>query len=210
MTTIVLPFTTTKRARKDAEHVPAGNEVLWPVMDLPDEAQCGQWLDDVVAGTPLEHTALSLWTHHQNLRDQAEKLASFITPKWPNSEGGSLLHQAVHDAVTRAQQASEQGQAFEGRLVGVYLYGLTSVIPQIAGLVVRGKDRAGQIRRWEYFSQPLLQWAREHGIEELVVTKTAVRPSESETLLRGLLNHLLAGIADPIDAGYMYRHAPHG
>ncbi len=82
MTTIVLPFTS-KRTRKDTTQFRVDQEVIWPVKDLPDEAEYGQWLDEVITGTPYEGTALSLWTHHQNLRDSAEKLASFITPKWP-------------------------------------------------------------------------------------------------------------------------------
>lgn len=207
MTTIVLPFTS-KRARKDTIHVAADQEVVWPVKDLPDEAEYGQWLDDVITGTPYEGTALSLWTHHQNLRDSAERLASFITPKWPNAQGESLLQQAVHDAVTRAQEAIEQGQAFEGRLVGVYIFGLISVVQEIACLVVRGRNKGGQVLRWEYFSQPLLEWAREHGIEELIVTKASVRPSAA--MLEGLRTHLLARIANPMDAGYLAKHAPHG
>jgi hypothetical protein len=207
MTTIVLPFTS-KRTRKDTTQVPADQEVIWPVKDLPDEAEYGQWLDEVITGTPYEGTALSLWTHHQNLRDSAEKLASFITPKWPNALGESLLQQAVHDAVTRAQEAIEQGQAFEGRLVGVYIFGLISVVQEIACLVVRGRNKGGQVFRWEYFSQPLLEWARENGIEELVVTKAAVRPSAA--MLEGLRTHLLARIANPMDAGYLAKHAPHG
>lgn len=207
MTTIVLPFTS-KRARKDSDTVLADQEVVWPVRDLPDEAEYGKWLNDVIAGTPYEGTALSLWTHHQNLRDSAEKLACFITPKWPNAQGESLLQQAVHDAVTRAQEAIEQGQAFEGRLVGVYIYGLISVVQEIASLVVRGRNRGGQVMRWEYFSQPLLEWARENGIQELIVTKAAVRPSAA--MLEGLRTHLLARIANPIDAGYLAKHAPHG
>lgn len=207
MTTIVLPFTS-KRTRKDTRQVRVGQEVIWPVKDLPDEAEYGQWLDEVITGTPYEGTALSLWTHHQNLRDSAEKLASFITPKWPNALGESLLQQAVHDAVTRAQEAIEQGQAFEGRLVGVYIFGLISVVQEIACLVVRGRNKGGQVLRWEYFSQPLLEWARENGIEELVVTKAAVRPSAA--MLEGLRTHLLARIANPMDAGYLVKHAPHG
>lgn len=207
MTTIVLPFTS-KRARKDSTHVPADQEVVWPVKDLPDEAEYGQWLDEVITGTPYEGTALSLWTHHQNLRDSAERLASFITPKWPNAQGESLLQQAVHEAVTRAQEAIEQGQAFEGRLVGVYIFGLISVVQEIACLVVRGRNKGGQVLRWEYFSQPLLEWAREHGIDELIVTKAAVRPSAA--MLEGLRTHLLARIANPMDAGYLAKHAPHG
>jgi hypothetical protein len=207
-TTTVLSFTSKRPARSDADREVPSHEVVWPVRDLPDEAECGQWLNDVIAGTPYEGTALSLWTHHQNLRESAEKLACFITPKWPSSQGGSLLQQAVHAAVTGAQEAIDQGQAFEGRLVGVYIFGLISVVQDIASLVVRGRNKAGQSIRWEYFSQPLLEWAREHGIEEVVVTKSASRPSAA--MLEGLRTHLLARIADPIDAGYLAKHAPHG
>lgn len=204
--TTVIPLG--KRGRAVAADNAATQEVIWPVHELPDGAACGQWLHEVVAGTDYEGTALSLWTHHQNLRDATEKLASFITPRWPSASGGSLLQNAVNEAVTRAHEAIDQGQAFQGRLVGVYLYGLMTVVQDIAGLVIRGKGASGNVHRWEYFSQPLLEWARQHNIEQVLVSKVRERPSAA--MVEGLRTHLLARIADPIDAGYLAKHAPHG
>lgn len=206
MNSTVIPLQR-KNARKKIQTTD-DNSVVWPVTDLPDEQQCGQWLDEVIAGSPHEGTAVSLWTHHQNLREAAEKLACFITPRWPSAAGESLLQAAVHEAVTRAHQAVEEGQAFEGRLVGVYLYGLLSVVHDVAALVVRGRSRSGVVHRWEYFSQPLLAWAKQNEIEQVVVTKTLVPPSAA--MLEGLRTHLLARIADPLDTGYLAKHAPHG
>jgi hypothetical protein len=182
--------------------------IVWPVAELPDARQCGEWLDRVLLGTPQESMALSLWRNHPNLRRSTEKLASFITPKWPAASGGPLLRVAVEGAVARAQHAIEQGQAFEGRLVGVYLYGLLDVVSDIAQRVIRGEDRDGQIRRWEYFSQPLLQWARQHGIERVLVHR-AEAPL-SEVVLTGLRTHMTACLTDPVDAGYLAKHAGQG
>lgn len=204
----VLPFSS-KRACQKPHDLGAGADcVVWPVAELPDERQCGEWLDQAIVGTPYESTAMSLWRNQPNLRVSTEKLASFITPNWPASSGGSLLQEAVERAVGRAQEAIDQGQAFEGRLVGVYLYGLLGVITDIAQLVIRGEDRDGQIRRWEYFSQPLLQWARQHGIERVLVHRALTPPSE--VVLTGLRTHMTACLTDPVDAGYLAKHASHG
>lgn len=198
-----------KRGRaRMAQPAPAAGSVVWPVADLPDERQCGEWLDRVIVGTPYEGMAMSLWRHQPNLRKATEKLASFITPMWPAPKGGSLLQDAVERAVNKAQEAIDQGQAFEGRLVGVYLYGLLEVVSDIAQLVVRGEDEDGQFHHWEYFSQPLLQWARSHGIKEVLVQQVATQPSE--VVLTGLRTHMTACLTDPVGAGYLAKHASHG
>lgn len=203
----VVPFST-KRPRVKGSPVDESGAVIWPVAQLPDECQCGEWLDRVILGTTYEAIAMSLWRNQPNLRLATEKLASFITPMWPASRGGSLLQEAVERAVTRAQVAIDQGQAFEGRLVGVYLYGLLGVVNDIAQLVIRGEDRDGHLRRWEYFSQPLIEWARKHGIERLLVQQLPVPPSE--VVLTGLRTHMTACLTDPVDAGYLAKHAAQG
>ena len=205
---IVLPFSSARARRTAADVAAAAATVVWPVADLPDERQCGEWLDRVIVGRPYESTALSLWRNQPNLRLATEKLASFITPMWPAPGGGSLLEEAVERAVARAQGAIDEGQAFEGRLVGVYLYGLLGVVKDIAQLVVRGEDRGGEIRRWEYFSQPLLAWARTHGVQRLLVQQVPTPPSE--IVLSGLRTHMTACLTDPVDAGYLAKHAAHG
>lgn len=208
ITPTVLPFESKRVRPKSSASAAAPVTVVWPVADLPDERQCGDWLDRVIVGRPYESTALSLWRNQPNLRLATEKLASFITPMWPAPHGGSLLEDAVERAVGRAQEAIDQGQAFEGRLVGVYLYGLLGVVNDIAQLVIRGEDRDGQMRRWEYFSRPLLQWAREHGIQKVLVQRVPTPPSE--VVLSGLRTHMTACLTDPVDAGYLAKHAAHG
>lgn len=208
-TNTVLPFKNSNRVRPNTSGASASDStVIWPVAELPDERQCGEWLDRVIVGRPYESTALSLWRNQPNLRLATEKLASFITPMWPARRGGSLLQEAVERAVGRAQEAIDQGQAFEGRLVGVYLYGLLCVVNDIAQLTIRGEDRGGQIRRWEYFSQPLLHWARGHGIARVLVQQVPTPPSE--VVLTGLRTHMTACLTDPVDAGYLAMHAAHG
>jgi hypothetical protein len=182
--------------------------LVWPVADLPDERQCAEWLDQAIVGASYENTARSLWRHHPNLRISTEKLASYITPLWPAAGGGPLLQVAVERAIGRAQQAIDQGQAFEGRLVGVYLYGLLDVVGDIARLVVRGEDWQGRVLRWEYFEQPLQAWARQHGIDYLIPECTHAPPSD--VVLSGLRTHMTAALADPVDAGYLARHPAQG
>jgi hypothetical protein len=204
----VVSFPSKRVLQGAAERCTEAACIVWPVAELPDERQCGEWLDQVIVGTPYESIALSLWRNQPVLRQSTDKLASFISPKWPASSGGSLLEEAVARAVMRAEEAIEQGQAFEGRLVGVYLYGLLGVVTDIAQLVIRGEDRLGQLRRWEYFSQPLLPWARQHGIQRLLVHR-AENPL-SEVVLTGLRTHMIARLTDPVAAGYLAKHASHG
>ena len=204
----VVPFRAKQRPRPVHDRSTPTSSLVWPVADLPDARRCREWLDQCVIGAPYENTARSLWRHHPNLRASTEKLAGFITPLWPAANGGPLLQIAVERAIGRAQQAIEQGQAFEGRLVGVYLYGLLDVVHDIAQLVVRGENRAGLVLRWEYFEQPLNAWARQHGIEQLIAHRTSARPSD--VVLSGLRTHMTARLAGPVDAGYLARHAAQG
>lgn len=182
--------------------------VVWPVARLPDQRQCGEWLEHMIQDTAYENTARSLWRHHPNLKASTERLAGYITPMWPGADGCSLLQVAVVRAVSRAQAAIDEGQAFEGRLVGVYLYGLLDIVGDIAQLVVRGEDPQGTLHRWEYFSEPLLQWARLRGLPRVTVER--VVPAPSPVVLSGLRTHMTARLADPIDAGYLARHASQG
>jgi hypothetical protein len=204
----VLPFPSRRAVAALQERSTDAGCRVWLAAELPDERQCGAWLDRVILGTPYECMAMSLWRNQPNLRRSTEKLAGFITPKWPAAGGGPLLQVAVERAVLRAQQAIEQGQAFEGRLVGVYLYGLLDVVSDIAQLVIRGEDGDGQIRRWEYFSQPLMQWARQHGVQRVLVQRVEMPPSE--VVLSGLRTHMTACLTDPVDAGYLAKHAGQG
>ena len=204
----VVPFRAKQRPQPVRDRSTTTSSLVWPVADLPDERRCREWLDQSVIGAPYENTARSLWRHHPNLRASTEKLAGYITPLWPAANGGPLLQIAVERAIGRAQLAIEQGQAFEGRLVGVYLYGLLDVVHEVAQLVVRGENRAGQLLRWEYFEQPLHTWARQHGIEQLIAQHTSARPSD--VVLSGLRTHMTARLADPVDAGYLARHAAQG
>ena len=204
-TSTVVPFGG-KRPRQPSALPPASGEcVRWPVAELPDERQCGEWLSQAIVGQSYERMLRSLWQHQPNLRLATEQLASYITPKWPATAGGTLLQVALERAARRADALSDQGQAFEGPLVAAYLEGLLEVIEEIAGLVVRGEDARGQVQRWEYFSQPLLPWAREHGIRSLMVHK-ALAPA-SQLVRDGLRTHMVARITNPVDAGYLVKYA---
>ena len=181
--------------------------VTWSVAELPGQRECSDWLMDVLVHAPTANTALSLWTHHPNLRACTERLASFITPKWPHESGEPLLAVAARDAVNRADEAIRQGQAFEGRLVGLYLFGLLKAHRAIGQFLVRGTDRQGQVRQWQHFSVPLKAWACSHGIDKLVLSRA---DNATEAFFSGLYVHMLAAIATPTEAGYLAKHAPLG
>ncbi len=208
MSTTVISIAVKRARRMQADASLAEGEVMWPVCDLPDQQQTGQWLNETISGKPYEGIALSLWTHHPNLRVATEKLASFITPRWPCASGGSLLGVAVERAARGADEAIDRAEAFEGRLVGVYLFGLASIVEDVARLAVRGIDREGASRVWDYFSVPLLAWARGHGMEQLLVHH--IPGSTPAVVVNGLRNSMIAHIASHRDAGYLAKYAPLG
>lgn len=211
MTTTVVQLAN-KRARpgpQDPDPELEGTTVLWPVKELENSDQYAKWLSELVAGTPFDGTAASLWTHHPNLRKATERFACLITPKWPTADGGSLLQRAVKEALRRATEA-QGAQGLEGHVVGAYLSGFASlpvVLEHVARLVIRGEGQDGRTHRWSYFSEPLMQWAGRNGIDRLIVTQA--RAQVPRSTLKGLRSHLVAGIANPVDAGYLEMYAPH-
>ena len=209
MTSTVVPFTAKRAGGNLASTIEDDSKptVLWPVGEILDQAQCSQWLITAVAGKSYEGIAVSLWTHHPNLREATERLAFFISPKWPAADGTPLLNVAIERAVSRAQEAITNREAFEGRLIGVYLYGLISVVTDIARLAIMGVDSAGVPHRWKYFSSPLQEWARGHGMETVTVQ---MQGTPTDALLRGLRTHMTASLANPVDAGYLAKYAPEG
>lgn len=167
-----------------------------------------QWLEEAVAGRPHEGMAKSLWLHHPHLQEAARKLSSYITPQWPGRHGESLLALAIQRAVTRADQSLSNGEGFQGRLTGVYLFGLTSIAEEVSRIVVSGVDDHGHHHRWPYFSRPLSQWASRQGLHQLEAEVT--QPAASDVLLSGLKTHIVARLTDPQEAGYLAKYAPLG
>lgn len=178
--------------------------VLWPLQDL-EQPNGDDWLLAAVEGSRCEGAALSIWAHHPNLKRSTRKFASLITPRWPTSRGASLLEMSVQAAVTMSLDAMDRGEAITGRLVGTYLHGLASGVADIARLAVYGVDRAGERRRWEYFTQPLKDWADSNGMSTLAAH--LVDPEPTDVTVAGLRTHLIASIAHPLDAGYVAKYA---
>ena len=209
MNSTVVPITDKRAGGNQATSTDSDTAVtaLWPIADLPDQEQCGQWLASAIAGKPYEGLATSLWLHHPNLRESTERLAQFISPRWPAADGTPLLNLAIERAVSGAQEAIRNREAFEGRLVGVYLYGLMSVVTDIARVGIIGVDRSGTPHRWRYFSAPLLDWARSHGMDVVTVQAQA---APTDALVRGLRTHMTACLTNPVDAGYLAKFAPEG
>jgi len=167
-----------------------------------------QWIFNAVAGQPYEGFALSCWAQQPNLKKATVKLASYITPCWPSEEGPPLLVRAIGEAVRRSEEAVDNGETFTGRFVGVYLYGLTLHARDVARLSIKGVDRFGAMECWRPFSEPLQQWASRLGIDTLVAE--TVSPGPSEATVVGIRTHMIVCVSDPIDTGYLLKHAAQG
>jgi hypothetical protein len=203
----VRPFA--KRLRHNPAQEPAAAPVAtWDVAHLIDPLESQGWFFEAVAGKPHENIAVSLWTHHANLRSATEKLAAYITTRWLAPDGRPLIDVAIERAALRAQDAIDRGEAFEGRLVGVYLFGLLSIVGEIARMAVVGVDADGVTQRWPYFAAPLREWAVKAKIQSLALQPLLIAPTE--VMLSGLRMHMIARLANPVDAGYLAKHAANG
>lgn len=204
MTVINLAHSRGARNRTEADAAAA----IWPLKDLIP-ASPNAWLKETVDGKPYAAVALSIWMHHPNLRVATEKLAAYLTPKWPTSKGESLLAKAIENAVCKVEAAVSRGESFEGRVVGVYLFWLANCVADVARVAVFGVAKNGEVMRWQYFSEPLHDWAKRHGMTQLEAVLADETPTEEE--IAGLRTHLVARITDnPVDAGYLEMHAPRG
>ena len=193
---------------RSAVHLQSGSGTEhWPRRDL-ERSDPEQWILNAIAGQPYEGFALACWTQQPNLKKATVKLASFITPRWPSEDGSSLLACAIGEAVKRAKLAVDKGEVFTGRFVGVYLYGLTLHAQDVARLSIKGVDRFGVLEYWRPFSEPLQQWASRLGVDTLVAE--VVAPGPTEATVEGIRSHMIVRVSDPIDTGYLLKHAAQG
>ncbi|MDP3168136.1 MAG: hypothetical protein Q8N06_22095 [Hydrogenophaga sp.] len=185
-----------------------GGSGIWPLSGL-SQTSPGAWLDATIDGKAYASVALSLWTHHPQLRAATERLGVLLTPMWPTLAGDSLLACAIENAVTKVDAAVRRGESYEGRVVAIYLYWLANCVAEVARLAVYGENTDGQLLRWRYFSEPLHSWALAHGMKELETVLVAEQPTVEE--VAGLRIHLIARLTDdPVDAGYLELLAPRG
>lgn len=206
---VVVPFTAPARARPSVARrleLQEG-EVAWNVGDLPDAERSGEWLDKLIEGKAYEGVLLTVWTHHARTREQAEKLAGFITPMWPSPTGDSLLAQAIDAAGNKLLEVMDENTESYPRMMGAYLWALMSIDSSVARLYIRGVDREGALQEWGFFREPVLTWARRHGITQVVVSDTLTPRMD---LVMGMRTHMMAAIADPVSIGYMLKYAPLG
>jgi hypothetical protein len=193
-----------------ARHIPTSPReggVVWPVQDIASTTP-EVWLQELIKGKPYAHTASSIWMHQPKLRTATEKLGAYLTPMWPTPEGKSLWENAVERAVTRVDFAVQRGESYNGRLVGIYLFWLTSCVCDVAKINVHGYNASGDRFIWKYFSKPLEAWVRDHKIT--YVEASLVDEDVSAEVVTGLRTHLVARITDPVDAGYLEMYAPRG
>lgn len=195
------------RARQAKPAQGAGGTACWPLHELAAGGP-EQWIHDALVDQPYEGFALSCWAQQPNLKKATLKLASFITPRWPCEDGTPLLVRAIGEAVRRSEVAVGNGETFTGRFVGVYLYGLTMHAKDVARFSISGVDRFGMVQRWRHFSEPLQDWAVRHGIDMLVAEVSDPLPAEVAVV--GIRTHMVVRVSDPIDTGYLMKHAAQG
>jgi hypothetical protein len=190
------------------EHLqPQEGEVVWQVSAIPTQEESERWIERHIEGMSYERLMRMLWAQEPRARKQVHKLISFITPKWPAPNGQSLMGVALDAAGAKLTEVLEEGDEYKPRLIGAFLWGLMSVHPDVARLGVRGLDRAGRVQHWHHFSMSILEWARAHGMTEVLASD---RDDCSSIWLRGLRTTMVASIAHPTEIGFMERYAPHG
>lgn len=167
------------------------------------------WVDESVSGHPYQWIARALWNNQPNLRVATERLALYITPWWPDMAGKPVLHRAVMTALMKTQDALKEGDGLRlARLTGVYLHALTSFAQEITRVSVTGVNPDGELCHWNHFSEPLYDWAHSKQIGELMAH--VANPAPTEEMILGVRTHMIASLTDPVDAGYLAKHAPLG
>lgn len=194
-----------KRTTRIERLTPDEGEVVWSVEDIPTVEAARLWIDRHIEGKGYEHWMRGLWAAEPRVRQQADKLISFITPKWPAPNGQPLMGVALDAAGKNLETVVDEGFEYKPRLVGAFLRGLMSVHPNVARLNVRGLDRAGHVQHWNHFSSSILDWARDCGMKEVLASDCADR---SAVWQHGLHTVMLAAIAHPTEIGFMERYAP--
>lgn len=205
MTTIVT--LNTARARGTKQQLTEGATVYWPISEL-QQSEPDEWINNAIRGTAYEGFALSIWAHHPNLKQATCKLADYIGPRWPAQDGGSLLSLCIAEAVRRTQISVNNGEAFLGRVVGVYLYGLTEHAADVARLAITGLDQSGMTHRWTPFAESLRGWAHRMRIDTLCAEYA--NPAPSEATFAGIRTHMVTHLSSPTDTGYLIKHAAQG
>lgn len=209
----VIPLKTSSTTQKPARTTrierlePVDGEVVWQVTQIPDSSACSRWLEESIQGQPYAGMMKNLWMDAPQSRQQAERLASFITPNWPAANGTPVMTQALHAAGLQLLEVHHEGTESLPRSLGAYLWGLMTVWQAVGRLSVRGLDRSGKIAQWKHFSKPLLDWARDHGMTEILASD---RADFSKVWMIGLHDHMLTAIAEPTEIGYMRKFAPMG
>jgi hypothetical protein len=186
---------------------PVDGEVVWKVSQMHDPQACSRWLDETIQGHPYSGIMALLWMQVPQARRQAERLASFITPNWPSADGAPLMSRALSAAGNKLLEIHHEGTENLPRILGAYLWGLMTVAEAVGRLTVRGVDRSGKVAQWKHFSMPLLDWARENGMTEILASD---RADFSRVWMIGLHDHMLTAIAEPTEIGYMRKFAPMG
>jgi hypothetical protein len=205
MTTIVT--LNAARARNTQQVLKSDAVVYWPVSEL-HQSDKDEWITNAVKGTPEEDFAQVMWAHHPNLKEATRKLAEYIGPRWPAKDGRSLLAVCIAEALRRSNNAVKNGESFLGRIVGVYLYGLTEHAADVARLSITGMDLEGITHRWTPFSEPLAAWAKRLRVDTVCVEFAS--PAPSEGTIAGIRTHMVTHLSNPTDTGYLLRHAAHG
>lgn len=205
MTTIVT--LNAARARIAPKDLRTASVVYWPVSEL-HEADEDEWIKTAVRDTPHESFAEVIWAHHPNLKEATRKLAEYIGPHWPDKAGGSLLALCIAEALRRSHASVSNGEAFLGRIVGVYLFGLTEHAADVARLTISGTDLSGVTHRWTPFAEPLGDWAKRLCIDTVCAEFTS--PAPSEGTIAGVRTHMVTRLANPTDTGHLLRHAANG
>jgi hypothetical protein len=205
MTTIVT--LNSARARLAKQDLGSDGTAFWPISDLHQSNE-DEWINEAIREMPHEGFARSIWAHHPNLKEATQKLAAYIGPRWPAMDGGALLALCIQEACIRWQTSVQNGEAFLGRVVGVYLYGLTDLGADVARLIITGVDETGATHRWTPFSEPLKGWASRLRID--TVCAELASPAPSEVVIAGIRTHMITHLSSPVDTGYLIKHAANG
>lgn len=196
---VVSPFrrnTTVQRPQADADYefVPADLAV-----DAGDQMAI---LHSLVEGSHLSHLVRSHWSAYPSLRNASWQLLKILGHQWRAcASDATLFVGAVEAATATAVHVAQTDGGMARQVVAAYLATLTQKACIVADFATTGV-RAGHRLTWQPFTPGLPQWAKDHDIQRIQVS----RMHEASPAVRdGLRAVLLTQIAAPEEVGQAMR-----
>jgi hypothetical protein len=175
----------------------------WQATDLLAKDHT-QWLNSICDESTNSHFLNLIWYKRPSLRLATEKLAQFITTKWPSENGKPLIVKGIEQAALNVAYFYASGEYARGNETGAYLTGLLGIHEELASLKIRGIGKDQKRHIWQPFSMTLYEWSIHKDLQ--LVEGFRQETMLDESILKGLRMRMASSIAGDRDTGLYIEH----